>query len=267
MTNTTATDLWRLADEAERRKIRILIEPISGEHFATSASDPALLYRVTGFSCTCKGFVHWQRCTHHAALLAHLGWLPDPEPDPLPPAPAAADPGMPEPILVACPCCRGSGRDWAEGPDGLQTSITCPICEGWGQVEEVPGDPGDDDRAAPARPGATPGGESATCRDCLGAGYRRIHLGGELRNWVAAPCNRCGSTGRVPALELTRFGGHDKSRRHGAWWPSFARRHSAGSRRARNGGVGGCRTPRSIRRSPAAPLAARATPGARRAPF
>jgi hypothetical protein len=102
-TTTAAHDLWRLAAEAERRRIRILVEPISGEHFATSASDPGILYRVTGFSCTCKGFLHWQRCTHHAALLSQIGWLPDPEPDPLPPAPAAADPEPPEPIDAACP--------------------------------------------------------------------------------------------------------------------------------------------------------------------
>jgi hypothetical protein len=46
------------------------------------------LYRVTGFSCTRKGFQAWQRCQHHALLRACLGWLPDPEPDS--PAPVAA---------------------------------------------------------------------------------------------------------------------------------------------------------------------------------
>ena len=89
MASTVATpmDLWRLAEEAERRGIQILVEPISGEHFATSGSKANILYRLTGFSCTCKGFQHWQRCTHHSLLLAQLGWLPDPEPDP--PSPVA----------------------------------------------------------------------------------------------------------------------------------------------------------------------------------
>ncbi len=57
----TPTDFWRLAEEAEQRGIKILVEPISGEHFATSGSKGNILYRLTGFSCTCKGFLHWQR--------------------------------------------------------------------------------------------------------------------------------------------------------------------------------------------------------------
>jgi hypothetical protein len=38
----TANDFWRLAEQADRNgiRIRILIEPCSGDHFATSASDP-----------------------------------------------------------------------------------------------------------------------------------------------------------------------------------------------------------------------------------
>src|SRR5215210_7716078 len=86
----TPADLSRLADLAEERGIRILVEPISGEHFATSATDPTILYKVTGFSCTCKGFMHWERCTHHSLLLVQLGWLPDLDPEPEPPAPIVA---------------------------------------------------------------------------------------------------------------------------------------------------------------------------------
>jgi hypothetical protein len=83
-------DLWRLADLAEARGVRILVEPISGEHFATAATDPTIQYKSTTLSCTCKGFVHRQRCTHHSLLLAQLGWLPDLEPEPEPPAQAAS---------------------------------------------------------------------------------------------------------------------------------------------------------------------------------
>jgi len=135
MASTTATprDFWRLAEEAERRGIRILIEPISGEHYATSATDPTTLYRVTGFSCTCKGFLTWQRCTHYSLLLAHLGWLPDPEPDP-DPSPAA--PTLPALELVPCPDCDGSGRVVAYfGPEDEEGEIDCGTCGGSGEVE------------------------------------------------------------------------------------------------------------------------------------
>jgi hypothetical protein len=66
----TAADLWRLADEARERGLRVLHVPATNESYVTSAGDPHLLHRVTGFSCNCPGFVHWQRCTHHSLLLA-----------------------------------------------------------------------------------------------------------------------------------------------------------------------------------------------------
>src|SRR5688500_12426798 len=49
----------RLAAEARQRGIRILVEPISGAHFATSSRDPDVIYRVTAYSCTCPGFLRW----------------------------------------------------------------------------------------------------------------------------------------------------------------------------------------------------------------
>ncbi len=135
MASTTAAprDFWRLAEEAERRGIRILIEPISGEHFATSSSQENVLYRLTHYSCSCKGFMHWQRCTHHSLLLAQLGWLPDPEPDP---DPSPASPTLPAPELVPCPDCDGTGRVTAFfGPDDDQGEIDCRACGGAGEVE------------------------------------------------------------------------------------------------------------------------------------
>lgn len=117
MTPATPDDFWRLAEEARRRGIWIYVEPTSGDHFATSASDRRRLHRVTALSCTCPGFAQHRRCTHHAALLEHLGWLPDPAPDPaaapLPPAPGTELP---------CPLC-------ADAPDE-----GCPVCAGSGVV-------------------------------------------------------------------------------------------------------------------------------------
>jgi hypothetical protein len=132
MGTTVATpgDFWRLAEEAERRGVRILVEPISGEHFATSSGDPDKLYRVTAYSCTCRGFMAWQRCTHYAALLARLGWLPDPEPEPSPAAPALASPAA-----APCPECGGTGQEHIPVAEGRRLVVACFLCEGSGEVE------------------------------------------------------------------------------------------------------------------------------------
>ena len=58
------------------------------------ASEPGTIYRLTAYSCTCRGFVEWGRCQHHGLLLARLGWLPEVEDDP--------EPEPPTPV-VPCP--------------------------------------------------------------------------------------------------------------------------------------------------------------------
>ncbi len=72
-------DLARLAVQAERRGVRILLTS-DGSHFATSASNPTSLHRVSEHGCDCKGFAYWGRCSHHSLLLSQLGLIPDPEP-------------------------------------------------------------------------------------------------------------------------------------------------------------------------------------------
>lgn len=137
MTNerTLATDLWRLAEEAERRGIRILVEAISGEHYATSFSEANTIYRLTGFSCTCRGFMRWQRCTHHSLLLAQLGWLPDveddPDDDPDPDSPGAAV----RPAEVVCMTCRGLGREEVTTASGATVWVPCSTCGGTRETE------------------------------------------------------------------------------------------------------------------------------------
>ena len=75
------TVLRRLADEGIRAGIRIYREHGTGACLATSRTDLTRVYRVTAYSCTCPGFVRYQRCTHHAVLYAVMGWLPtDPDP-------------------------------------------------------------------------------------------------------------------------------------------------------------------------------------------
>ncbi len=120
---TTPADLWRLADQARANGVRLLSEGLSGERFATSATDPNTVYRLTAYSCTCKGFCHTGRCQHHALLLAELGWLPD-----LEPAPAS---------VATCPTCGGRGIDPAcsgHPVAGMTVHCPCHACQGAGTV-------------------------------------------------------------------------------------------------------------------------------------
>ncbi len=78
---TTVEDLHRLAALGRDRGLRVF-EAAPGRWFCSSATDRFRLYPVTGLSCTCQGFLAHQRCSHHALLLDHLGWLPDPAPEP-----------------------------------------------------------------------------------------------------------------------------------------------------------------------------------------
>ncbi len=71
-----AEDLLRLADQGERNGVMILVEPISGQHFATSATSP-ILYRVSAAGCSCRGYEMWQRCQHFGLFLSEMGWIPD----------------------------------------------------------------------------------------------------------------------------------------------------------------------------------------------
>ena len=84
---TSPADLARLAGQAERRGVRILLTP-GGQHVATSTTDPTRAYRVSVEGCECRGFGFWGRCQHHGLLLAELGRLEPVAPE----APAPTDP-------------------------------------------------------------------------------------------------------------------------------------------------------------------------------
>ncbi len=110
-------DLHRLADQGERKGIRILLTA-DGEHFATSASNPTSLHRVSEQGCDCKGFACWGRCSHHSLLLSQLGLIPDPTP--------VVEVVILDEQPAPCRSCRGSGTtrayfggrlsDWIEVP-------------------------------------------------------------------------------------------------------------------------------------------------------
>ncbi len=110
--------ICRLADKALELGVQIYRTP-DGRHWATSISQPGTLHYVTGHSCDCQGFIRHQRCSHHAALLAHMGWLPE---LPTPPTPAVVR--VPE-----VPCDRCDGHGWGYGGSG---TWTCHACHGTG---------------------------------------------------------------------------------------------------------------------------------------
>ncbi len=99
---TTAEDLHRLANQGEKKGVRILVDPRTGQHVATSASDPTRCYHVdVENGCTCRGYAVWQRCQHHALLLAELGLIPDPTP--------AVEVVVLDEQPAPCRSCRGAG--------------------------------------------------------------------------------------------------------------------------------------------------------------
>ena len=155
-TRATPMDFARLADLAERRGVRILVEPIGGEHFATSASNPTLLYRLTHWSCSCRGFITWQRCSHYALFLSQLGWLPEPagdDPEPEPPAPAATA------APARCGSCHGRGTEQIADAIGTWHRVNCAGCGGAGTVEDRDHDgpaDADDLQATPYDSGRVP---------------------------------------------------------------------------------------------------------------
>ena len=122
----------RLAAKAREQGVRLKQDPRDGRYYASSVSQPGTWHYVTGFSCTCRGFVAHQRCMHHSALLAAFGWLP-----PLDPAPDAARVATPaEP--ARCPACDGVG----EVPTGHAAMFgvawaPCRDCAGTGKPQPL----------------------------------------------------------------------------------------------------------------------------------
>ncbi len=114
-----AEDLHRLADQAERKGVRLLVDHRTGQHVATSASDPTRCYDVDAErGCTCKGWIAWHRCMHHSLLLSELGLIPD------------IESVVTDMVIVEAPApcreCRGEGVKRAYIGGGLSDWIAAP---------------------------------------------------------------------------------------------------------------------------------------------
>ncbi len=119
ITTQRVEDLHRLADQAERKGVRLLVDHRTGQHVATSASNPTTCHQVDVNSCTCKGFSVWHRCMHHSLLLAELGLIPDVEP-------VVTDVVILDEQPAPCRSCRGEGSVRAYVGGGLSDWIMVP---------------------------------------------------------------------------------------------------------------------------------------------
>ncbi len=117
--------LMRLATQARATGVRLYQDRNDGRFYASSRSHPGALHRLTGFSCTCPGFLRHSRCAHLAALHSALGWL-ESDPDPDPETPAVSE--------SPCGKCGGHGeiQDLEVRQHGrfVMQWTSCPTCGG-----------------------------------------------------------------------------------------------------------------------------------------
>ncbi len=135
LVETREQALLRLGRKARQEGVRLYRDARDGRHYASSVSQPGQLHYITAVSCDCQGFITYQRCKHHAALLIALGWLTDPDPDP--PSPIAPLVGR----IVRCESCRGLGEIHYEAFDGngriVGDWIICAACRGCGVEKQA----------------------------------------------------------------------------------------------------------------------------------
>lgn len=123
---TREAAMIRLAGKARETGIKLYQDPTDGRFYASSRSNPGTLHYLTGFSCTCAGFITHQRCSHLAALHAALGWITTPEPTP--------------PASTRCPACNGTGSECgtiSTGRSWTYASVTCATCHGTGTAADT----------------------------------------------------------------------------------------------------------------------------------
>ncbi len=114
----------RLAQRARESGVRLRLDP-DGRWSASSVSHPGESHYVTGFSCDCLGFLRVQRCMHHSALLACLGWLDDDEPT------------DPDPIVMNISLAHVAGHSGRHAASAVLEATTTILIDGIAKIRIV----------------------------------------------------------------------------------------------------------------------------------
>ncbi len=126
--------LIRLADQARTTGVKLYMDRKDGRFYASSRSQPGTFHRLSGFSCSCQGFIRHGRCAHLAALHAALGWLEAPDPTP----PTGSSLVTVTSDTVSCPTCNGTGSECgtiSTGRSWRYENVVCTSCHGRGTIE------------------------------------------------------------------------------------------------------------------------------------
>ena len=122
MSRTSDVPRWQSAlQRALEDALDVLVEPISGEAFVESASQPGVLYAVSREHCTCQAGARGIPCKHRACYLVQIGEL-------------RVDDGGAigidiEPARKPCFWCNGSGK---VPNDYCRQYDVCDRCSGTG---------------------------------------------------------------------------------------------------------------------------------------
>ncbi len=108
----------------------------SGAWIATSGSDAAAAYLVSGDSCECQAGEHGDPICKHRAAFWHAQGALDLDPEPAAtPAPVVVEPA---PTSATCPTCNGNGIDPACRGHRVARDYfvhcACCVCDGSGSV-------------------------------------------------------------------------------------------------------------------------------------
>jgi SWIM zinc finger len=110
---------WQTAlNRAIADALDVLIEPISGEAFVESGSNPGILYVVTAYTCSCPAGAKGIPCKHRACYLAMIDEMP------LDPAPVIRE----IPVIECVDCCGCGIQDYG------RYTLPCDVCDRRGVV-------------------------------------------------------------------------------------------------------------------------------------
>lgn len=127
-TQETPVDaLVRLVGKARQEGVKLQHNPATGQYLASSVSTPGTRHALTPAGCDCTDFAQYGRCKHYAALMAALGFLPQP--------------GEAVPVPSTCRHCERRGY-WIQARkvgrgQYARVDVPCPYCSSDGHTGKV----------------------------------------------------------------------------------------------------------------------------------